>query len=83
MADVTVLNQHHALQQNLGDNNGVLKWLVGEQLYDINQAENLVILSNNWQLAAQTDTGLHVSNHAPIAQASAIRVIWNTPDRSR
>ncbi|MBY6243934.1 hypothetical protein K3F48_22540 [Methylosinus sp. Sm6] len=64
MANNSVIQQHHALQQAVGKDNAVLNKLIANNNVKINAPENMLALSNDAGLA--TATPRHASNHAAI-----------------
>ena len=61
-----VMERHHVLQQNVGQESIVLRELIGAGRFDINATENLLFLSRDEAIAEVTGTVRHAGNHAPI-----------------
>jgi len=63
-----VMERHHVLQQNVGQESIVLRELIGAGRFDINATENLLFLSRDEAIAEVTGTVRHAGNHAPIEE---------------
>ena len=60
-----VMERHHVLQQNVGQESIVLRELIEAGRFDINAKENLLFLSRDEAIAEVTGTVRHAGNHAP------------------